>query len=116
MMLNAFPSAPGHLMVAPCRHADRLDDLKRASSCSSRGGRSALSDVMTPPGFNVGPNLRTVAGAGIADHLHLHVVPRWKGKINFMPGPRPRARDAAGTGRTRRCAPQIPANIVSAGG
>ncbi len=88
-MLNAFPYAPGHVMIVPHRHIDGLGDLSDGEALElmqlTRRAIAALSDVMTPAGFNVGLNLGTVAGAGIADHLHLHVVPRWQGDTNFMP-------------------------------
>ncbi len=88
-MLNAFPYASGHLMVAPHRHVDQLEalteeethDLMRLTSRAI----AVLRAVMNPAGFNVGLNLGEVAGAGIADHLHLHIVPRWQGDTNFMP-------------------------------
>jgi ATP adenylyltransferase len=88
-MLNAFPYAPGHIMVAPVRHVDSLEQLEDEELLElmqlARRGTAALRAAMTPDGFNVGLNLGTVAGAGIADHLHLHVVPRWQGDTNFMP-------------------------------
>jgi ATP adenylyltransferase len=88
-MLNAYPYAPGHVMVAPYRHVagleelddDELLDLMRLA----RRAVLALKTAMAPAGFNTGLNLGTVAGAGIAEHLHLHVVPRWEGDVNFMP-------------------------------
>jgi ATP adenylyltransferase len=88
-LLNAYPYAPGHVMVAPSRHVgelDQLDDdeLLELMQLARRSVR-ALREVMTPDGFNTGLNLGTVAGAGIAAHLHLHVVPRWNGDTNFMP-------------------------------
>jgi ATP adenylyltransferase len=88
-MLNAFPYAPGHVMVAPLRHVAELDGLADDELLEmmqlARRAISALRTAMSPDGFNVGLNLGTVAGAGIADHLHLHVVPRWQGDTNFMP-------------------------------
>ncbi len=88
-MLNAFPYAPGHLMVAPRRHVGALEQLEDAELLElmqlARRMVQALKTAMSPGGFNVGLNLGTVAGAGIADHLHLHVVPRWQGDNNFMP-------------------------------
>ena len=89
IMLNAFPYAPGHLLVAPYRHVAELDDLQEAEQgellALVRKGIAALRKLMDPDGFNVGLNLGAVAGAGIADHLHMHVVPRWEGDTNFMP-------------------------------
>jgi ATP adenylyltransferase len=76
-------------MVAPERHVaalDELDDVELLETMQlARRAISALRDAMAPGGFNVGLNLGAVAGAGIADHLHLHVVPRWQGDTNFMP-------------------------------
>lgn len=88
-LLNAFPYAPGHLMVAPRRHVSELEALddRELLELMALGRRAirAIRSAMSPDGFNVGLNLGTVAGAGIADHLHLHVVPRWEGDNNFMP-------------------------------
>jgi ATP adenylyltransferase len=89
VILNAFPYNPGHLMVTPFRHVgDYLDltaeELTEAQE-QTRTALAALRAVSNPHGFNLGMNLGTVAGAGIADHLHLHVVPRWGGDTNFMP-------------------------------
>lgn len=88
-ILNAFPYAPGHVMVAPVRHVGALEDLTDAELLETmqlaRRSILAIRRAMTPDGFNVGYNLGKVAGAGIVDHLHLHVVPRWNGDMNFMP-------------------------------
>jgi ATP adenylyltransferase len=88
-ILNAFPYAPGHVMIAPFRHVATLDPLTPEEMLElmqlARRAVAAQKTAMTPDGFNVGLNLGTVAGAGIADHLHLHVVPRWEGDTNFMP-------------------------------
>jgi ATP adenylyltransferase len=88
-LLNAFPYAPGHVMVAPNRHVGELGDLEDDELLESMQLASrmvgALQAAMAPHGFNVGLNLGKVAGAGIADHLHLHIVPRWEGDNNFMP-------------------------------
>ena len=88
-MLNAFPYAGGHLMVAPHRHVGELeacapDELTELMALAQRAIR-ALREVASADGFNVGLNLGTVAGAGFADHLHLNVVPRWEGDTNYMP-------------------------------
>jgi ATP adenylyltransferase len=89
MMLNRFPYAPGHVMVAPNRHVGELGELADEEMTEimrlARDGVGALARAMTPAGFNLGLNLGAVAGAGIAEHLHLHVVPRWSGDTNFMP-------------------------------
>ncbi len=88
-ILNAFPYAPGHVMVAPIRHVAALEELFQEEMLDTmrlaRRAILALRKVMNPDGFNVGLNLGKVAGAGIEDHLHLHVVPRWSGDTNFMP-------------------------------
>jgi ATP adenylyltransferase len=88
-MLNTFPYAPGHVLVAPLRHLGELEELEADEMAElmvlGRRGVAALRTAMSPHGFNVGLNLGEVAGAGIADHLHLHVVPRWQGDNNFMP-------------------------------
>jgi ATP adenylyltransferase len=88
-ILNAYPYAPGHVMVAPVRHVGDLDELAEAEMLDTmrlaRRAIIAIRRAMTPDGFNVGFNLGKVAGAGIAEHLHLHVVPRWNGDTNFMP-------------------------------
>jgi len=88
-ILNAYPYAPGHVMVAPNRHVAALDDLTDEESLEimqlTRRAILAIRTSMNPDGFNVGLNQGKVAGAGIADHLHQHVVPRWAGDTNFMP-------------------------------
>lgn len=88
-ILNAYPYNPGHLMVAPFRHIGELEGLEESELLET--GRllqrsiRALRDVMQPHGFNLGMNLGRIAGAGLPDHLHWHVVPRWDGDTNFMP-------------------------------
>jgi ATP adenylyltransferase len=88
-ILNAYPYAPGHAMVAPTRHVAGLDELDEPELLElmqlAQRVIAAQRGAMNPDGFNVGLNLGKVAGAGIADHLHLHVVPRWDGDTNFMP-------------------------------
>jgi ATP adenylyltransferase len=89
VMLNRYPYNNGHLMVAPRRHVRSLELL-------SREERTTLAELLTfaverlrvaldPAALNVGANLGRVAGAGFADHMHWHVVPRWEGDTNFMP-------------------------------
>jgi ATP adenylyltransferase len=88
LMLNAYPYTNGHLMAAPLRHTadfttltpEEMGDLMALV----QRGITALQAVYHPDGFNVGANLGSAAGAGIADHLHMHVVPRWVGDTNFM--------------------------------
>jgi ATP adenylyltransferase len=88
-MLNAFPYAAGHVMVSPYRHVGELEELTEEETSElmrlATSALRALREVMSPAGFNVGLNLGRVAGAGFADHLHLHVVPRWEGDTSFMP-------------------------------
>lgn len=87
-ILNAFPYSVGHLMVAPYRHTAELDDLTeddlRDLMLAARRCKRLLLQVFKPDGFNIGFNLGAAAGAGMADHLHLHIVPRWNGDANFM--------------------------------
>jgi ATP adenylyltransferase len=89
IVMNAFPYNPGHLMVAPYRHVADLQDLTDGEANEHldivKKSLRLLKDVMKPTGFNVGLNLGKVAGAGIAEHLHTHIVPRWQGDTNFMP-------------------------------
>ena len=88
VMLNRYPYTNGHLMVAPIAHEARLfDSADRSLTALIRLTAEAqriLSDVYRPDGFNVGMNFGQVAGAGVADHYHLHIVPRWNGDSNFM--------------------------------
>ena len=88
-ILNAYPYAPGHVMVAPFRHVAALEELADDEMLDlmrlTRRAILAIRRAMDPDGFNVGFNLGKIAGAGIADHLHQHVVPRWNGDTNFMP-------------------------------
>jgi len=89
VLLNLFPYNNGHLMVVPYLHTAVLTDLEDAASLElltlAKTAQAALTRAMHPEGYNLGMNLGTAAGAGIADHLHLHVVPRWNGDTNFMP-------------------------------
>jgi ATP adenylyltransferase len=88
VMLNRYPYTNGHLMVAPIAHEARLfdstDDSLRALIRLTAEAQRVLSDVYHPDGFNVGMNFGQIAGAGVADHYHMHVVPRWAGDSNFM--------------------------------
>jgi ATP adenylyltransferase len=89
VLLNAFPYNPGHLMVAPYRHVGSYGELAAAELAEMMAfagtAIQALEEDAGAHGFNLGMNLGQVAGAGIADHLHLHLVPRWGGDTNFMP-------------------------------
>ena len=88
-LLNKFPYASGHLMVAPTRHAGELGELadEEALEIHRLACRAVdvLKETFRPHGFNLGWNLGRIAGAGVVDHVHLHVVPRWAGDTNFMP-------------------------------
>lgn len=88
VMMNKFPYNNGHLLVAPKKHVSNMDDLSVEEMASLLGAVrhavGALKQAMNPEGFNVGLNLGRVAGAGIEEHLHFHVVPRWNGDNNFM--------------------------------
>lgn len=87
-MMNRFPYNNGHLLVAPLRHVSGLDLLDESELqdllVMVRKSVEVLKRAMNPEGFNVGLNLGRVAGAGVEEHLHFHVVPRWSGDTNFM--------------------------------
>ena len=89
VLMNLYPYSNGHLMVAPYRHVASpgdIDEGERAELWALLDrALGVLGDVMAPHGFNAGINIGRVAGAGVEDHLHLHVVPRWNGDTNFMP-------------------------------
>ncbi len=88
-VLNTYPYNGGHLLVVPYKQTADLNDLTEAELTGlmllTRRCMNALSQAMKPDGFNVGLNLGKVAGAGVAEHLHIHIVPRWNGDTNFMP-------------------------------
>lgn len=89
VIMNKYPYNNGHLMVVPNQHTSEMDSL----SCEEKielfnflqASQNVLKEVMKPQGFNIGMNLGRLAGAGIVDHLHFHIVPRWGGDTNFMP-------------------------------
>jgi ATP adenylyltransferase len=89
VLLNLYPYTNGHLMIAPYRHLARpgdLDERERAELWDLFGrSLDALERAYAPHGANAGVNLGRAAGAGVEDHLHLHVVPRWNGDTNYMP-------------------------------
>ena len=89
VLLNKFPYSSGHLMVAPFRHAGALGELTDEEALEvhrlANHALDALAAVYQPQGYNLGWNLGRVAGAGVVDHVHEHVVPRWGGDTNFMP-------------------------------
>jgi len=88
-LLNTYPYNGGHLMVVPYKQTPDLNGLTDDELADliklTRRCQNALSQVMKPDGFNIGINVGKVAGAGIAEHVHIHVVPRWNGDTNFMP-------------------------------
>lgn len=88
VVMNRFPYSNGHLLVSPARHTATLDTLTTEESTDIMRvlARSAaiLTEAMNAEGINTGANIGRAAGAGIADHLHFHVVPRWNGDANFM--------------------------------
>ena len=89
VVLNRYPYNPGHVMVVPSRHVGDLDGFDDQESLELqrllKRAVKALREEMEPHGFNIGVNMGRVAGAGVPDHLHWHVVPRWSGDTNFMP-------------------------------
>lgn len=88
ILLNLFPYTNGHMMITPYQHVASLEGLDDKSlhemMALVRASVAALNKAFSPAGFNIGMNLGKIAGAGIADHLHIHVVPRWQGDVNFM--------------------------------
>jgi ATP adenylyltransferase len=89
VILNKFPYNAGHVMVAPAAHQGELEKLDDAQTTdlmrALKRTIAVLRTSLIPEGFNIGANIGQVAGAGIPDHLHFHVVPRWIGDTNFMP-------------------------------
>lgn len=89
VMLNRYPYSYAHLMVAPVRHVHDVSKLdpEEMADIFQNLGRSiqVLKEACNPNGFNVGMNLGQVGGAGILRHLHFHIIPRWRGDVNFMP-------------------------------
>ncbi len=89
VVMNLFPYNPGHILICPYRHVAPYVDLTDAETAEftalTRAGLTALRDASNPAGFNIGMNQGTVAGAGVAAHLHQHIVPRWGGDMNFLP-------------------------------
>jgi ATP adenylyltransferase len=88
VVLNLYPYITGHLMVVPYLHTSDLDVLAKEITDEmmdlTKSAQAALRDVYSPSGFNMGMNLGSAAGAGIADHVHIHLLPRWSGDTNFM--------------------------------
>lgn len=88
-ILNIFPYNNGHLMVAPLKHTRDLSKLSDKETLglmqSLKKAEKLLTKALKPQAYNIGVNIGTAAGAGIAGHMHIHIVPRWKGDTNFMP-------------------------------
>lgn len=88
VMMNLYPYTSGHLLIIPCRHASQIEDLlppeKQELFDLADISVRVLKEALKPDGFNIGMNLGTAAGAGVDDHLHIHIVPRWCGDSNFM--------------------------------
>jgi ATP adenylyltransferase len=88
VVLNLYPYITGHLMVVPYLHTSEFDSVAKEISDEmmdlAKRAQAALRDAYSPSGFNMGMNLGSAAGAGIADHLHIHMLPRWSGDTNFM--------------------------------
>jgi ATP adenylyltransferase len=105
VILNKFPYNNGHLMVVPNRHVGRLADLEPVETAELmslvQASERVLESVYHPHGFNIGLNLGKSAGAGVLDHLHVHLVPRWNGDTNFM----------SVVGETRVLPEELPATV-----
>jgi len=88
VILNRYPYTSGHVMIVPYAHTADFSGLERDTAAEmmllTQRVQAAIEDVYHPDGFNIGMNLGRSAGAGIADHLHMHLVPRWTGDTNFM--------------------------------
>lgn len=106
LVLNIYPYNPGHLMVVPYGHVARLSQLSQSERMEfialTARAESVLESTYAPQGINLGINLGTAAGAGIAEHLHLHIVPRWASDTNFM----------TVTGETRVLPEDLPATWI----
>ncbi len=89
VVMNRFPYTTGHLLIAHTQHQGDMADLSvdalSGMACATRDAVRILKTVMQPQGFNIGYNIGQCAGAGLPDHLHAHIVPRWSGDTNFMP-------------------------------
>jgi ATP adenylyltransferase len=89
VILNKYPYSTGHLMIVPYEHLDYPDKVSPEKSMEMwelmNRSMAALKDNFNPAGFNLGMNLGRLSGAGVKDHFHLHIVPRWDGDANFMP-------------------------------
>lgn len=88
VILNIYPYATGHLLIVPYAHIRDLDKADKQTTDEMmdlmKSSQTALAEVYQPDGFNLGMNLGRSAGAGVADHFHMHILPRWRGDVNFM--------------------------------
>lgn len=88
VVLNRYPYISGHLLIVPYEHVGELDAAAKATTDElmdlTKRSQTALREVYRPDGFNMGMNLGRSAGAGVADHIHIHILPRWSGDTNFM--------------------------------
>ena len=88
VILNIYPYATGHLLIVPYEHVAELDKANKSTTDEMmdlmKRAQTVLSEVYAPDGFNLGMNLGKSAGAGVAGHFHMHVLPRWTGDVNFM--------------------------------
>lgn len=88
VVLNIHPYIPGHLLIVPYQHVSDLDATPRDTTNEmidlTKRSQTALREVYKPAGYNIGMNLGTAAGAGVVDHIHVHILPRWVGDSNFM--------------------------------
>lgn len=88
VILNIYPYTTGHLMVVPFAHVSNLDAAEKAATDEMmdliKRAQTALTEVYAPDGLNIGMNIGRSAGAGVADHYHMHILPRWVGDVNFM--------------------------------
>lgn len=89
VILNTFPYNNGHLMVIPNRHLQGMEEMKEETlselMITVKESVNLLKKTLKPDGFNIGINMGSVAGAGIKEHFHIHIIPRWQGDTNFMP-------------------------------
>ncbi|MBF0484507.1 MAG: HIT domain-containing protein [Candidatus Omnitrophica bacterium] len=89
VVLNLYPYNNGHLLIMPKRHVSDLEKMTKIEKEEMYGllesFKSILDEVLVPGGYNIGINLGHIAGAGVPGHLHIHIVPRWRGDVNFMP-------------------------------